>query len=111
MRMHASLEDFVPADPEQVERAAALLRLLADPTRLRILHALRQGESYVGCLAELSGANQPAVSQHLAKLRLAGVIIPRRQGTHTFYALADPQVGAVLDLLLAGAVSSAPAPR
>jgi DNA-binding transcriptional ArsR family regulator len=99
MRMHATSDDFSVPDPVEVERAAALLRLLADPTRLKILHALRQGESFVGCLVELSGANQPTVSQHLTKLRLAGLITARREGTHTFYTLDDSRAVAVLDLL------------
>jgi len=100
MRMHASSDDFALPDPAEVERTAALLRLLSDPTRLKILHALRQGESFVSCLVEMSGANQPTVSQHLTKLRLAGVIRARREGTHTFYTLEDPRAAAVLDLLL-----------
>lgn len=98
--MHASSDDFALPDPAEVERTAALLRLLSDPTRLKILHALRQGESFVSCLVEMSGANQPTVSQHLTKLRLAGVIRARREGTHTFYTLEDPRAAAVLDLLL-----------
>lgn len=96
MRMHASLHGFELPDPAQVERTAALLRLLSDPTRLRILHALHQGESNVTCLVELSGANQPTVSQHLTKLRLAGVITRRREGTHLYYTLDDPLAAAVL---------------
>ncbi len=67
-------------EPAEVEAVANRLRLLADPTRLRIVCALAQGESNPSCLAELSGIGVPAVSQHLAKLRLAGVCRPRRDG-------------------------------
>lgn len=108
MRMHASLDGFAAPDPANIERVATLLRLLADPTRLKILHALNQGESFVGCLVEMSGAKQPTVSQHLTKLRLAGVIKARREGIHTFYTMQDPQAVAVLDLLLGTALAVHP---
>jgi len=57
-----------------VHLAAESLRLLGDPTRIKILWALLQGESSVACLADLVGASPTAVSQHLAKLRLAGLV-------------------------------------
>jgi DNA-binding transcriptional ArsR family regulator len=82
--MHADIEGFTMPAPEAVDSAAETLRILSDPTRLRILWALSQGESSVACLAELSGANPTSVSQHLAKLRLAGVVWARRQGTYMF---------------------------
>lgn len=66
--------------------AVEALRLLADPTRLRILWALLHGEHAVGDLAEHIGAQPPAVSQHLAKLRLARVVRTRRDGTRVLYA-------------------------
>jgi len=75
-----------------VEKAAASLRLLADPTRMKILWALAQGESNVGCLADLAGVSPTGVSQHLAKLRLAGLVTTRREGTFVFYAVADSHV-------------------
>ena len=83
-------------EPERVEAAASWMRLLGDPTRLRVLCALAQGESDVGCLAELAGAGGPTVSQHLAKLRLAGVVKARREGQRMVYELLDPAVRALL---------------
>ena len=80
-----------PAD--SVRRAADALRMLSDPTRLRILWALMQGETSVACLAELAGTSPTAVSQHLSKLRLAGLVTNRRAGTFVFYALADHHIG------------------
>lgn len=79
-------------EPAHVEEVAVRLRLLADPTRLRIACALGQGESDVGCLARLAGVGMPAVSQHLSKLRLAGVVRGRREGQRMVYELIDPQV-------------------
>lgn len=77
---------------EQAHLAAESFRLLGDPTRVKILWALLQGESSVACLAELVGAAQTAVSQHLAKLRLAGIVRGRREGTFVYYSAADEHV-------------------
>ena len=79
--------------PEDVRRAADALRMLADPTRLNILWALMQGETSVACLAELAGTSPTAVSQHLSKLRLAGLVTNRREGAFIYYALADHHIG------------------
>ncbi len=87
--MHASLQGFHTPEEEQVVRAADSLRLLADPTRLKIVWALHQGESSVTCLAELVGASPAAVSQHLAKLRLAKLVRARREGAFVFYEIVD----------------------
>jgi DNA-binding transcriptional ArsR family regulator len=56
-------------------------------------------------LAELAGTSTTAVSQHLSKLRLAGLVTNRREGTFVIYSLADPHVGALLGQALAHAGS------
>lgn len=94
--MHTSLPNFRMPDDEQVHLAAEGFRLLADPTRIKILWALLQGESSVACLAELVGAPPTAVSQHLAKLRLARLVKGRREGTFVHYSAADTHVRALL---------------
>ncbi|MEU3274477.1 metalloregulator ArsR/SmtB family transcription factor [Saccharomonospora sp. NPDC006951] len=94
--MHNSLPEFDMPHDEQVHLAAESFRLLADPTRIKILWALLQGESSVACLAELAGVNPTAVSQHLAKLRLAGLVKGRREGTFVFYSAADEHVRRLL---------------
>lgn len=86
--VHDSVPGFRMPDDQQVQRAAETFRLLADPTRMRILWALLQGKSSVACLAEIVGAAPTAVSQHLAKLRLAGVVHGRREGTFIYYDVA-----------------------
>ncbi|WP_205324303.1 metalloregulator ArsR/SmtB family transcription factor [Glycomyces sp. YM15] len=73
----------------QFATAASVFALLADPTRLHVLWALAQGESDVTGLAERTGAARTAVSQHLAKLRLAGLVQPRREGRRAVYSLTD----------------------
>ncbi|WP_410610960.1 ArsR/SmtB family transcription factor [Amycolatopsis sp. lyj-109] len=94
--MHASLPEFDMPTEEQVHLAAESFRLLADPTRIKVLWALLQGESSVACLAELAGAAPTSVSQHLAKLRLAGLVKGRREGTFVYYSAADNHVRGLL---------------
>lgn len=79
-----------------INQAAASLRLLADPSRMKILWALAQSESNVICLAELAGVSPTGVSQHLAKLRLAGLVTTRREGTFVFYSVGDRHVARLL---------------
>lgn len=94
--MHEVLPDLSMPTEEQAHLAAEGFRMLADPTRIKLLWALLQGESSVNCLAELVGAGPTTVSQHLAKLRLAGLVRGRRQGTFVYYTAADEHVRALL---------------
>lgn len=94
--MHDGLGDFEMPTPADVEVASGAFKLLADSNRIRILWALLQGESSVNCLAELIGASPSVVSQHLAKLRLAGLVHGRREGTFVYYTAADQHVRALL---------------
>jgi DNA-binding transcriptional ArsR family regulator len=94
--VHESSTDFVMPADEQVQRAADAFRLLADPTRIKILWALLQGESSVAGLAEVVVAAPTAVSQHLSKLRLAGLVHGRRQGTFVYYTADDDRVRRLL---------------
>jgi DNA-binding transcriptional ArsR family regulator len=85
-----------PSD-EQIADGVELLKLLADPTRLRILWALLHSEHSVNELADHVGAQPAAVSQHLAKLRLARVVTTRREGTRIFYATKNPHIRRVVE--------------
>ncbi len=80
----------------QVSVASDAFRLLSDPTRIRILWALLQGESSVSSLAELVGTSPTAVSQHLSKLRWAKLVSVRRAGTFAYYSAADEHVARLL---------------
>ena len=71
---------------------ADVLRTLASPRRLEILHVLARGPIEVGHLAATIGATQPNVSQHLAVLRSAGIVEAERDGREVRYRLADPDV-------------------
>jgi DNA-binding transcriptional ArsR family regulator len=71
---------------------AEVLRTLAHPRRLEILHELSTGPREVNRLAAALGLSQPNVSQHLAVLRAAGVVEAERDGREVRYRLADPDV-------------------
>jgi ArsR family transcriptional regulator len=71
---------------------AEVLKTLASPRRLEILHVLAHGPVEVGRLAEAIGATQPNVSQHLGVLRGAGIVEAERDGREVRYRLADPDV-------------------
>jgi len=79
-------------DPESeyVELAVEVFAMLADATRVRIILALRNAqEMSVSHLADVVDKSPAAVSQHLAKLRLARMVSTRREGTTVFYRLTD----------------------
>lgn len=71
---------------------AEVLRTLASPRRLEILHRLAAGPCEVGRLADELGLSQPNVSQHLAVLRASGLVDADREGREVRYRLADPDV-------------------
>ncbi|ARX81730.1 ArsR family transcriptional regulator [Streptomyces alboflavus] len=78
-----------PWDAAAADRAVAVLKAVADPSRYRLLWALSGQELPVSALAELLGAHVAATSQHLAKLRAAGLVVSRREGTRIYYRAAD----------------------
>ncbi|MBO0693071.1 MAG: winged helix-turn-helix transcriptional regulator [Acidimicrobiaceae bacterium] len=82
----------VEPEPGQFALASETFKLLADPTRLRILWELLQEEHSVGDLARCVGAQPAAVSQHLARLRAAHLVRSRRQGNRMFYGADDAHV-------------------
>ncbi|MHC6594164.1 ArsR/SmtB family transcription factor [Arthrobacter sp. C152] len=76
-------------DSQYVELAVEVFSMLADATRVRIILALRGGEMAVGALAEAVGKSPAAVSQHLAKMRLARMVSTRQDGTRVLYRLEN----------------------
>ncbi|RZT64050.1 ArsR family transcriptional regulator [Microcella alkaliphila] len=77
------------AESEYVELAVEVFSMLADATRIRIILALRDQELSVNHLADIVDKSAPAVSQHLAKLRLARIVSTRQEGTKVFYRLTN----------------------
>jgi DNA-binding transcriptional ArsR family regulator len=82
--------------PEQVAAAVTAFALLADPTRVRMLWALRETELDVASLAAVAGCRPTAASQHLSKLRFAGLVEGRREGQRVVYRLRGGHVRALL---------------
>ena len=84
-----------PLPDDLVELIARRFRVLGEPSRIRLLDRLRDGERSVNDLAAHLGAGQQNVSKHLAVLAEAGVIARRRDGNHVYYRIVDD---GVLDL-------------
>lgn len=76
----------------KVEEASAFLKKLSNPDRLLVACALVDGERPVRELEDLLGIRQPGLSQQLAALREAKLIVGRKDGKQVFYRLADPRV-------------------
>ncbi|MFF5308991.1 ArsR/SmtB family transcription factor [Streptomyces massasporeus] len=90
--MAAAGGGFEDPSEDVLAQAAAAFGLLASPARLHIVWAPAQGESDVTGLAERVGGALPAVSQHLTKLKLAGLVRSRREGRRQVYYVDDPDV-------------------
>ncbi|MGW7437664.1 ArsR/SmtB family transcription factor [Streptomyces sp. NPDC054849] len=82
---------------DRLETAASVLALLADRTRLALMERLGRGEADVTTLTEACGAARPSVSQHLAKLRLAGLVTTRKDGRRVVYALRHGHLRGLVD--------------
>lgn len=97
-----SLPGDVPTLPskEQAHAAAAAFAMLADPTRLQILWLVSAEALDVTTLVSQVGAKQPAVSQHLAKLRLSGLVDMHRTRGQVFYRARDHAARALITAAL-----------
>ncbi|MGW1077500.1 ArsR/SmtB family transcription factor [Streptomyces sp. NPDC002537] len=82
---------------ERLEVAVSVLALLADRTRLALMQRLGEGEADVTTLTEACGAARPSVSQHLAKLRLAGLVGTRKDGRRIVYSLRHGHLRRLVD--------------
>lgn len=83
----------------KAEEVAALLSSMANAKRLLVLCQLVEGERSVGDLAEVVGLSQSALSQHLAKMRLQGLVETRREAQTVYYRLASGEVRQLLETL------------
>ena len=87
MSTPASSDGPAAPTPPQLAAAANTFAMLASPARLHLV-TLMSG----GTLAEKVGLSLPTTSQHLSKLRLAGIVSARRAGRHSYYTVEDPHV-------------------
>lgn len=90
------MRDFTDATLEAI---AGRFKVLGEPSRLRILNALRQGERTVNELVEELDLGQANVSRHLSLLRRHGMVARRREGIRRPYRIADPAVFELCDLM------------
>ncbi|MEV6589780.1 ArsR/SmtB family transcription factor [Streptomyces acidicola] len=98
--MAADAGGFDDPSAEVLAEAAASFGLLASSARLHLMWALSQGESDVTHLADRVGGALPAVSQHLAKLKLAGLVRSRREGRRQVYYVDDPDIVTVVRVMV-----------
>jgi DNA-binding transcriptional ArsR family regulator len=85
--------------PEKTELVAERFRALAEPARLQLMTALREGEHTVGELVEATGLGTANVSKHLQLLHAAGFVTRRKDGLHVRYTLADEDVFLLCDIV------------
>jgi ArsR family transcriptional regulator, arsenate/arsenite/antimonite-responsive transcriptional repressor len=92
---------FPELSSEFEKELVQVFKLLSDETRLRILvYLTREGELHVTALCDRLGQSQPAVSHHLALLRVAGLIKARRDGKHNFYSVRQARFRRLMEQVL-----------
>jgi ArsR family transcriptional regulator len=87
---------------EALDMVAARFRALSDPSRLRLLNLLMQGERSVQELVDESGLTQTNVSRHLGLLRREGVVARSREGNRALYRIADPSIEKLCNIVCGG---------
>lgn len=92
-------KNFRPLTDEALELIARRFAVLSEPMRLRLVHALFEGEKSVNELVELTGGTQANISRHLQTLAQAHVLSRRKEGLQVFYAIADPSIYKLCDLV------------
>lgn len=92
------IEKRALVDAEQAGQLEELFKVLGNDTRIRLLHVLiREKETSVNEIADQLGMSAQAVSSHLQKLSLSGIVGSRREGTFVYYRVLDPCVPILLD--------------
>ena len=89
---------LITSTTSAIDLQAKLFRGFADPSRLSILEALRDGERTVSDVVQATGLTQPNVSNHLSCLRDCGLVSLRQQGRFAYYSLSDDRVAQLLEL-------------
>ncbi len=89
---------FITAETTNLSVKARFFRGFSDPSRLKILEALRTGELTVSDIVKQTGLSQPNVSNHLSCLRDCGLVAAEQRGKYVNYRLSDPRVNELLTL-------------
>jgi len=87
---------------EALRLVASRFRTLSDPSRLRLLNLLMQGESGVQELVEATGLEQSNVSRHLSLLRRDGIVERRAVGNRALYSIQDPSIERLCEIVCSG---------
>lgn len=87
-------------DENTAAELSELFKIVSDPTRLKILWAINDGEVCVCCISELLGISVSAISHQLKTLRQAHLVRARREGRNIYYSLEDHHVKILLDVSL-----------
>jgi len=77
----------------------AIFKALADPTRLKILECVKNGEKCICAIIPRTGKSQPNVSQHLKVLKTAGLVDERKEGTNTFVSVNGDRIYQIIDMV------------
>ena len=88
-----------PLSDDALDLIARRFAVLAEPMRLRLIHALFHGEKNVTALVELTGGTQANISRHLQTLTHAHLLSRRKEGLQVFYAVADPTLFQLCELV------------
>ncbi len=110
--LDTSWEDVLDDSDEDIREevhAANMLRALANPHRLKILKLLDQAPHNVMDLCERLSLRQSLASQHLARLRMDGIVTAERRGHHVVYSLQNSRAREILAILVGGPVRAAKA--
>ncbi len=91
-----------PLPEPLIELVAQRFRVLGEPTRIKLLDRLREGDATVGELQQAVGASQQNVSKHLGILHAAGMVTRAKQGNHARYSISDPSVFELCDQVCGG---------
>jgi DNA-binding transcriptional ArsR family regulator len=89
---------LLTANVQAIHLQAKLFRGFADPSRLAILEAIREGPLTVSSIVEATGLSQSNVSNHLGCLRDCGLVTAEQQGRYVYYRLSNERVAALLSL-------------
>lgn len=97
---HCGMDLMLSTRPTHADALARFGHALSDPTRVRVLLALREAPAYPSDLAEALGVSRQVMSNQLACLRGCGLVEALPEGRRSWYRLSDPHLAAALDELL-----------
>ena len=89
----------MPIPKDKIRLASEGLRAIAHELRLAVLCHLLSGPKCVAELVEATGASQSNLSQHLAKMRMLGIVVAEKRGQHVFYRIANPDFAHLVEAL------------